>query len=286
MNDIYGIDPCAPSSLMDLSALMRKFGPAEGRFIAEFPMSWRNDLNEHMRRISDISQMAMTEAWIRLSKHAVLPVKSGFNRGRSWEENAVVLADEVVKLIGPAGRPANVVHPIDQVLVDPNAFPDARGAHIPRTVKAYLNAIGPILRSSPKVVLIDPYFALSYRDKSTGRWRPDRRSKFISALLKFAVEARRVECFEIFTDPSKSFDTRINLDELMEVAETVGASGMQLRVNSIDRFSPIGRHARYILGMVAGIHFDYGFDLADDGSTNHVEWIGESALRPLLERFT
>ena len=285
MNDIYGIDPCAPNNLRDLSHLVKIFGPSEGRFIADFPMGWSTEMHDHMKKVSDIGQLAMVEAWLRLSKHSVLPVKARFKNSQSWQENAIALKDEVVKLIGPAGRPANIVHPIDQMLVDPDAFPDSRGGHLLRTSHSYVKAVRPILLGSPKIVLVDPYFSLRFKDKN-GLWRDDRRCKFIELLLKESALARKVECFEIFTDTTKSVDTDICLNHLKSIADAAGAGSMHLQVQILDKRLSTDSHPRYFLGMASGLHFDHGFDIFDDGSTNHVEWIGKSALTPLLDRFT
>lgn len=285
MNDLYGVDPCAPDNLRDLRDLVKIFGPSEGRFIADFPSEWSVELRNHMRGISDVSQLAMIEAWIRLSKHSILPVKVRYQSKMSWQENAIFIKDEVVKLIGPSGQPANVVQPIDKVLIDPHAFPDARGAHIPRTSESYVNAVRPIILSSPKIVIVDPYFALQYFDIYTGTWKVHRRAKFLNLLLKSAVAAKRVECLEIFTDPSKFKDASISLDDLKNIAVAAGAASIQLKVHFLDKSYSLGRHARYILGMASGLHFDHGFDVPNDGSTNHVEWIGDSTLSPLLNQF-
>lgn len=286
MNDIYGMDPCTPNNLKDLSDLIKIFGPSEGRFIADFPMGWSGEVHDHMRKVSDLSQFAMVEAWLRIGRHAVLPVKAKFKNSLPWQENAIALKAEVVKLIGPAGRPANIVQPIDYLLIDPDAFPDSRGDHLPRTSTAYVKAVRPILLGSPKIVLVDPYFSLRFKDKNTGVWRDDRRCKFIELLLKEAVIARKVECFEIFTDTTKSVDTNTSLEHLRRIADAAGAHSMHLQVCELDKRLSTDRHARYFLGMASGLHFDHGFDISDDGSTNHVEWIGKTALTPLLNRFT
>jgi hypothetical protein len=286
MNDLYGVDPATPSNLRDLSDLMKIFGPSEGRFIADFPMQWSSELHKHMHKVSDVGQLAMVEAWLRLSKYAVLPVKTIYKNNQSWQENAFALKDEVLKIIGPSGRPSNIIQPLDKLLTDPEAFPDARSGHIVRTSASYVNAIKPILFCSPKIVLVDPYFALQFLDKHTRTWRTDRRSKFIGLLLQTAALSRKVECFEIFTDPTKSDEATTSLKELKKIAENSGAGGMHLQVRLLDKRHPLDRHARYILGMESGLHFDHGFDIFDDGSTNHVEWISKSALTPLLDRFT
>ena len=98
--------------------------------------------------------------------------------------------------------------------------------------------------------------------------------------------ARKVECFEIFTDTTKSVDTDICLNHLKSIADAAGAGSMHLQVQILDKRLSTDSHPRYFLGMASGLHFDHGFDIFDDGSTNHVEWIGKSALTPLLDRFT
>ena len=61
---------------------------------------------------------------------------------------------------------------------------------------------------------------------------------------------------------------------------------IELEVQSLDQNVATDRHPRYLLGMERGLHFDWGFDIEDAKSTNHVEWISKSALQPLLARFT
>lgn len=284
MNDLFGIDPCAPSNLRDLVDIMRLFGPSEGRFIADFPMEWRGELRQHMASISDVSQMAMVESWSRIH-HAMLPVKARFRAGQSWAENAMTLRDEVKKLIGPAGRPSNLVEPLDKVLIDPTAFPDANDGLIPRTPEAYVQAARPLLLSSRKIVLIDPFFALKFQDKR-GQWCWDRRRLVLVSLLRAAARGKQVECFEIFNTPNKMVGANLLYDDLISVAAEAGAAKMQLAIRSLDEKSLVGQHARYMLGLESGLHFDHGFDTVSDGSTNHVKWIGKSALEPLLEKFT
>ena len=157
MNDLIGIDPKAPSSLRDLIDLLKLFSPSEGRFIADFPMEWEGELREHLRSFSDLGVMAADEAIKHRLGHAILPTNIRFRSNMPWSENAMSLRNEVIKLVGPAGIPSNLVQPIDKVLSDPDAFPDASGALVDRTSDAYVKAARPILMRSRKVVLVDPF---------------------------------------------------------------------------------------------------------------------------------
>jgi len=287
MNDLIGIDPKAPESIRDVTDLLRIFGPSEGRFIVDFPMGWQKDLREHLRTFSDLGAMLADEIIKYRLAHAVLPTNVRFRSNMSWSENAVNLKSEVCKLVGVSGRPSNLVESIDVVLGDPNAFPDASGAFVDRTADAYVKAARPILMVSRKVVLVDPFLVLKFQLNARGVWMPDRRHKVILQFMSEAVKWRQVEAFEIFYSPSKtgrSIDSQ-RLD-FQSIANEVGASRIAVAVHSLDRNEADKQHGRYLLGLRNGLHFDHGFDVANDGSKNHVEWLSGSALKSLLDKFT
>lgn len=287
MNDLIGIDPKAPGSLRDLCDLVRLFSPSEGRFIADFPMEWQGELREHLRSLSDLGAMAADEAIKNRLAHAVLPTVIRFRPGMSWSENAISLRNDVFKLIGASGTPGNLVEPIDKVLSDPDSFPDSSGALIERTPEAYVAAARPILMVSRKVVLVDPFLTLKFQPDSRGTWLPDRRRKVLVRLMREAVKWKQVEAFEIFYSPSK---TGRDLDsqgaDMENVAKEVGAARIAVKVHTLDRNESDKQHARYLLGLRNGLHFDHGFDVASDGSKNHVDWVSKAVLKPLLDRFT
>jgi hypothetical protein len=287
MNDLFGIDPNAPSNLRDLSDLLRLFGPSEGRFVADFPLDWEGELRAHLRSTSDLGAMAADEAIKHRLAHAILPTNVRFRSSMSWPENAMSLRNDVVKLIGPAGKPGNLVEPIDKVFCDPDAFPDASGALIDRTPDAYVTAARPILMLSRKVVLVDPFFTLKFLSDSRGAWLPDRRRKVLALFMQGAVKWKQVEAFEIFYSPAK---TGLNIEsqqvDFESVGQEVGATRIALRARSLDSSQFDKQHARYFLGLHSGLHFDHGFDTASDGSKNHVQWVSKTVLKPLLDRFT
>lgn len=197
------------------------------------------------------------------------------------------LRNEVVKLVGPEGKPSNLVEPIDKVLSDPDAFPDASGALVERTPEAYVAAARPIFMISRKVVLVDPFFSLKFKSNSGGAWLADRRRKVLVQFLHEAVRWKQVEAFEIFYSPSKtgrSVDSQAA--DFEGVAKEVGATRIAIRVHTLDLNESNRQHARYLLGLRNGLHFDHGFDVSDDRSRNHVEWVSKTVLKTLLDKFT
>jgi len=287
MNDLYAIDPKAPSSIVELSSLVRLFSPSEGRFIVDFPMGWTAEVREHMSPLSDLCRMTTVEAWIKLSGHAILPSKHLYRNSLTWAENATYIRGDVVKLIGPSVTSKNPVEPIDQALIDPNAFQDSRAALIPRTASAYAEVASPILLRSRKVVLIDPFITFRYKPNNSNSWRDDRRRNVVKTMLKIAHQGKFMECFEIFYVPENNIEGADFLDEdLKTLANEIGFANLHVAARPIRKESNTKQHARYLLGLKSGLHFDHGFDTNEDGSKNHVEWMSSSVLIPLLDRFT
>lgn len=287
MNDLYGIDPKSPSNLSELSALVRLFSPSEGRFIADFPIGWNEELRNHMRSISDGLTIATVEAWIRLGGHSLLPTYKNYKPNLSWLENSSMIKDEVVKLIGPSSETSKVIFHIDKVLNDPNAFRDSRGGLIPRTAAAYSQVARPILLRSRKVVLVDPYFTFRFFPNHSSRWQFDRRRNVVKEMLKVAQLGKFVECFEIFYVPENNVYGSEHLqDDLKVLVNELEFANIQIACKPVKKESSTKQHARYLLGLRSGLHFDHGFDTADDDSKNHVEWMGNAVLEPLLTKFT
>jgi hypothetical protein len=177
---------------------------------------------------------------------------------------------------------------IQKTLIDPNAFRDSRAGLIPRTVLAYSDVARPILLRSPKVVLVDPYFTFRYKPTSSSSWLYDRRRDVVKTMLKIALAGKYVECFEIFYVPeNKDVYGSGHLDsDLRDLALEIGFDGLAVAARPIKKYNNTKHHARYLLGLKSGLHFDHGFDTSDDGSTNHVEWMSQAVLDPLLEKFT
>lgn len=291
MNDVYGVDPAAPSNYSDFAQLMRIFDAGHGRFIADFPMEWFRDLRAHMKSLPDIQQLQVLETWLDVGRAAVVPTNTRFNPAWSWAENAMALTGQVRKIIGRKDCPATM-EPLEKVLMDPNGFPDARGGHIPRTATAYAEVARPLLQTSPKVVLVDRYFKLRYFDQKSGEFRRSTRHwKSLSAILKEAVRWKRVEIFRLMVSKDVALmgdpEGEVFSSDLGQVLEDAGASNViHIEWDLLDKNVSTEKHPRYLLGMASGLHFDWGFDTGDVNTTNHIEWMGRSVLEPLLRNFT
>lgn len=290
MNELYGVDPRAPEGAGELIHLLRLFGPSEGRFIADFPTEWLSEVKALLEGESPLSRDRAL-AFLHRRRNALLHSSCHFVPNRPWAENAKSLQPLARGLIGPRGCPPTLL-PIDDVLYNESALPDARGAHLPRTAAAYAQAASPLFGISTKVVLVDPYFRLRYRDKS-GRFRvAARQRRALRQLLVEAASRRKtcVFCVQASARHALEFDASGKQFEsdLEDIATEAGTSSLALEYGLLDEDPNAAiQHARYLLGVGCGLQFDHGFDTVDvdDGSRNHVHWLSAAELEPLLVRF-
>lgn len=289
MNDVYGIDPDAPSSIRDLVDLLVRFQPGQGRFIAAYPNNWTAVVGASTRW-SD-SQKQRATVFSELIKRVLIPVRAKEAPGASWSQNALHLKScGVGTLLGIEGCAPPVVS-LHDALEDVNAFSDARGDHVPREISAYIRTAEPLFKISTKVVLVDPFFGLWYKTRNGDLFPDRRRRQVLGALLKCAATFRKVVCFKVMLSetalPDDPNDSSF-ANEFSRIADEAGARDIALSYEVFEDHDGRNQHARYLLGNHNGLQFDHGFDIdSREGrkSKNHVHWMSESELAPLLDRF-
>lgn len=287
MNDRYGVDPAAATSTLELASLLRQFGPEHGRFIFDFPPNWSEEVGGLRHEARDFERRRI-ELWMERAKRSLLPTKARYSADLTWAENAAQLVNDARGLIGPSGSKPPC-RELEEILVDPKAWADCRGGHVPRTPAAYVEVARPLLQISSKVVLIDPNFHLRFRprESSTTR-RAHRFAEPFTALIEAAKTERKVEVFKLMVSASRAMISEDGGEgfeaDLSAILSSVGGNDLEIEYGLLDEGHPLDEHPRYLLGNECGLKFDWGFDMKR-GSTNHVEWVGGAALEPLLVRF-
>ena len=287
MNELYGVDPAAPAGAEELTTLMQKFGPNEGRFIVDFPGDWLTHAKAQLESVPPIQrERALACLW--RFRHALIDTDRRFHSSRPWAENAVTLKDVAAGLIGPRACSAGLM-PIDRALYEVDALPDSRGDHVSRNPASYVKASWPLFAISPKVVLVDSYFRLRFRNAAGNIQADQRRRKVLLALLTEARRLRKVMtvCMHVSREHALVGDSDGSCfkSDLRKIAEEAGAPDLTLEYRLLDTDNEAKQHARYLLGTGCGLHFDYGFDAPSDGSLNHVHWLSATEVRPLLKKF-
>lgn len=285
MNDLYGIDPDAPANARDLADLLRLFRSGEGRFIAACPDNWPAVIAKSDRWTD--SQRHRVIAFSEQIKRVIFPLNACEAPAPTWSQNVMHMRSSGVKsLLGVDGCTAPIV-PLHAALESPDAFSDARGDHIPRQIAEYVRAVQPLFKLSTKVVLVDPFFGLWRKTGLRDVVADHDRRNVLAALLKCAAQFGRVACFNIFLskdalpdDP----DGKRFMKDFERIAKDAGAGHIELSHRALTG----NQHARYLLGNYTGLQFDHGFDIdtrPNGRSKNHVHWMSESELAPLLDRF-
>lgn len=286
MNDLYGIDPAAPSGPDDLISLLRLFGPTEGRFIADFPLDWLEEVRAALEGYPPLQRDRALE-WLHRRRHALVNTDRRYLPGRKWAENAQALGDVARALIGPRGCAATLI-PIDHALYETDTLPDARGDHVARSSSAYVKTTWPLLAISSKVVLVDFYLRLRGQD-ARQRDQAARHRRVLVDILAEAQRRRKTSVFCVHISKTTALDGARTAaqfsSDLQRVREEAGAVDIAMEHRLLDDVPGLRQHARYILGRGCGIQFDHGFDTANDGSRNHVHWLSASEVGPLLKKF-
>ena len=56
MNEVYAVDPAAPTDSKELRLLLKEFGFDTGRFIAEFPLGWIDEVRAAFARATEMER--------------------------------------------------------------------------------------------------------------------------------------------------------------------------------------------------------------------------------------
>ena len=141
------------------------------------------------------------------------------------------------------------------------------------------------------MVLVDPFFGL-WRKKRNGDLIPDSpRRQVLAALLKRAADCGRVACFKVMLSEVALPDDAEGASfekEFWKIAVGAGARHFDLSYEVLEDRDEGDQHARYLLGNYHGLQFDHGFAIDSrriGQSKNHLHWMSESELAPLLDRF-
>lgn len=286
MNELYAVDPQAPESAQQLSALMAMFGPQQGRFILDPDGHW---LDVARRLCESLPALARARALENLARSHRSTLRTDLPMSASADFSAVAAALEgrVRGLIGKAGQ-SPAIQALDQVLAFEQSLVGGNETQAPRTADATVHAAWPLLAQSPKVVMIDARLQLrawSAADEAgAARYR-----RVVQAVLAEALKRQRTMVFELHVLAAKAMegDPRgtVFMDDFLELLAQAGASRIEPQVGLLPAVKDDTHRGGYLLGAGCGLHFERGFDTQSDGSLHTIRWLNGTELAPLLERF-
>lgn len=285
MNEHYALDPESLTSARDLQVLLRMFGLQTGRFVAKYPLHWPSLFTQYAKSLSDVERARMLALW-RAKKSALLPIgELPYDVGMAWSNNAAVAHEKHRAFHEVIGRACNGFGwraPDDVLYGDEGDLPDGRGDHVPMKAMEYAKCVAPLLHASAEVTLVDPYFTL---EQEGGR--PDmRRIPVLKALLQVANQSPSMQSLRLILERrhiERTMGATSRLQErLQQLVKESGVGRVAVSVKVVEK-DEIG-HGRYIFSIHGGLQFDQGFE-EQKGARNHVHWLSEPELKPILDKF-
>lgn len=283
MNERYAVDPEAPSNARDLKVMLDQFGLRTGRFLSRYPENWKQLLMARFDELSDLERMKAFEL-LQRRRSSLLPVGDvPYQAATTWAGNAAVAKerhrafDVVIGQLGNGyGWPA-----LEKVLYDDDgALPAGVGEHVPMQAARYAKCALPLFAASSEVILVDKYFTL--RDRFGERCR--HRWPVMTELLKAAEASATCQSFRLVLNSSHIRETEGSDDALeRDLHDVLNEAGIRRVVVKCD-VGYLDEHGRYLLSIYGGLQFDHGFE-EKSKSRNHVHWLSEPELTPLLKLY-
>jgi hypothetical protein len=266
MNEEFLVEPTGFSSALELKYLLEKFGFYQGRFIGQFPKSWRKDVFEHMGSLPDIEQ-ARIRSLIERHKNSLVPSGQGFLPNLSWLENAHQQIEQN-NFDGVIAASNNAWNYPTAESVELNYL---RGGHDIRVLASsanYTKYTRRLLQLSHEIVLIDPYLKLdSLRCKQV--------------LKNILVVAQQGKCRSLVIwaryEKAGMKTEQAYAQMLKNSYQSILLPNSKLTVKLVnDDDSSEKIHARLMLSTLGGFRFDHGFSEFDENRYVDIAILGET----------
>lgn len=282
MNEVYAVDPAAPADWKELKLLLDQFGLQTGRFVADFPLDWIDEVRAGFARATEIERKCAIEVLKR--RRCGLTTRSGakFLSSMPWVENAVAATREFKCIIGCRQNGIGLPTVEDVLYDDEKALPSGIEDHLDGRADEYARVARPLFEASAEVILVDPFFLRADEDRAAQRKRT-----VLAKLLRCAESSGTCERFLLMlelpphgTMSRSAAEAKVD-DHIRWACREAGSQHVKVKRALRE---DVG-HGRYLFSVDGGLHFDEGFGELRDGKKNHVTWLSQPGLAPLLKRF-
>ncbi len=249
----FAVEPEVMATWNHFRVLWDDFGVGQGRFLVEYPGSWRKQVHEladkHSPPVKAHSIRSKLSDESQRRHRLVGASGRSYEAQKSWAENAT--ADHgrdrsfraVVARHDSPGDP-QVVAADDLERDSPYWKVDRQDKNCPRVAHEMWRRVGMLLRHSRELVLVDRYFDAS-------------EPRFVRPFEAFAAVRNDWKRIEVHTGRPERFQRDIQEAKYRRALELAVPVGVPLTVC----FWPGERlHARYVLTERGGLHFDFGLD--------------------------
>lgn len=254
MNEEFLVEPTGFNSALELRYLLEKFGFYQGRFIGDFPTSWRRDVYQHMYSLPDIEQTRMRIV-MQNNISCLVPSGQSFQPDLTWLENAHQQIEQQ-NFVGVIAANTNQWNYPTLDDVDHDYFKGGHDIRILASSSNYTRITQRLLQLSHEIVLVDPYLKL-YQPKCE------------QVLSDFLTIAQQGKCQSMVIwaryERARMPDKQAYLKMLKEKYQRKLKEGSQITVKLVnDDHSKQKIHARLMLSILGGFRFDKGFSDFDN----------------------
>ncbi len=253
----FAVEPEVMATWSHFQMLWADFSVSQGRFLVEYPGSWRKQVYTLAERLS--APARANSICSRLSAPAerthrmVDPMGRAYDPQKSWVENATTdhrpngCFRAVVVLEASPG--SSQVISVGELERDREPWKvDRQDPNCPRMAEEMCRRVSPLLRHSSELVLVDRNF-----DHCEPR--------FVRPFEAFVGVRANWKRLELHTGKANCFDREHQKAIYQRNLELAVPSGVLLTVCFWPNTSDGQRlHPRFVLTERGGVHFDYGLD--------------------------
>lgn len=282
MNEFYAAHPQSCTGASDLRYLLSLFGPQAGRYLADYPSTWRDDLLKHCAELSEL-EAERVKALIRRARERSALVRKVWP---AWQSDLDWLGNYKQLLADRPGAFTAAVVPRacasdGLIAMDELDLPPTASETIEATAQEYLRVSQLLLLISQELFIVDPYLNPCKRD----------REPVLTALLSELSKRPRksVTCWarsSEIVDPRRSSWQEVcaALDRILSAV--AWPSTHEFRYILVeDATAKTKMHARHLFSIKGGIRFDQGFQVLPRGRRNEVNPTAEAVHEELINVF-
>lgn len=260
----YALEPAVLSSWDRTRFFLDAFGPSKGRFLAEYPRSWKRMVYEGLR-CQDVEKKRIVERLSRLDKRVFSPrASTPYDPALAWIDNAEREHQRVAFHAIIAVAASLSAHVLDAAEVDDadERWRVHSGRFLTRDAAALAEALRLLLVASKRIVVIDPYFRADQDDKT----RP------LAAFCSLVAQHAAVEVH--FSDEPRGHDPCMR--DAARALPRVLPEGRKVTLHCWKEQHRGERlHNRYLLTEIGGVQFGDGIELGSGADHDRVSILDE-----------
>lgn len=282
MNEFFAADPASCDNASDLRFLLGHFGPQAGRYLAEYPVSWADDIARHCEQLGPVEAERLKVLVRRAHEKGALLRKSSlpWDIRTDWVGNYQNLVrqrpSEFANAVLPCSKKLNGFLTLNDLGLSPTADESMEGI-----AKEYVRASKTLLMNSPELIFVDPYL---------NPCKNDRRDVLIE-MFRIAAKGkcRKITCWvrdrEVVDERRHSWEeVKAALRGILERADWPADRSFRY-VLVDDATAKTKMHPRYLLSIKGGIRYDQGFQRLPKGRRNDVSPMGAQPHAEALKTF-